>query len=144
MGEGDAVYCQSVLSGQRCDPVLSAVRQGAELPSSSAVLFASCCFCISKTLVPLDACMSCWSPVPRVIPEVLSSRSFDWVSLTSPHPFPHRPSAPPFFRHSLPGVLSSRSFDWVAITSPEAASVFLEAWEEAGKPKVRWRGWLID
>ena len=74
----------------------------------------------------------------------LLSRSFDWVSLTSPHPFPHRPSAPPFFRHSLPGVLSSRSFDWVAITSPEAASVFLEAWEEAGKPKVRGRGGLID
>jgi uroporphyrinogen-III synthase len=39
-------------------------------------------------------------------------------------------------RGKLPGALSSGAFDWVAITSPEAALVFLEAWREAGEPKV--------
>ena len=39
-------------------------------------------------------------------------------------------------RSRLPSVLSGQSFDWVAITSPEAASVFLEAWEQSGEPKV--------
>lgn len=37
----------------------------------------------------------------------------------------------------LPGLLATKAFDWVAVTSPEAAAVFLEAWEEAGKPFVR-------
>lgn len=40
-------------------------------------------------------------------------------------------------RAALPGVLAAGQFDWVAVTSPEAASVFLEGWEAAGKPKVR-------
>ncbi len=39
-------------------------------------------------------------------------------------------------RQRLPSVLSGQAYDWVAITSPEAASVFLEAWHEAGKPEV--------
>ena len=41
-----------------------------------------------------------------------------------------------FRRQHLPRVLKEDSFDWVAITSPEAASVFLDAWSEAGKPKA--------
>ncbi|GAX79037.1 hypothetical protein CEUSTIGMA_g6477.t1 [Chlamydomonas eustigma] len=40
-------------------------------------------------------------------------------------------------RHLLPAALQSSAYDWVAITSPEAATVFLEAWNEAGKPNVR-------
>ena len=40
-------------------------------------------------------------------------------------------------RKSLPSILGSQTFDWITVTSPEAASVFIEAWEEAGKPSVR-------
>jgi hypothetical protein len=40
-------------------------------------------------------------------------------------------------RHLLPKALKSSAYDWVAISSPEAATVFLEAWNEAGKPNVR-------
>lgn len=40
-------------------------------------------------------------------------------------------------RQKLPEVLKTSSYDWVAITSPEAAAVLLEAWEQAGKPKMR-------
>jgi hypothetical protein len=43
---------------------------------------------------------------------------------------------PPACRQQLPEVLKASSYDWVAITSPEAAAVLLEAWEQAGKPKV--------
>ncbi|CAN0922237.1 Uroporphyrinogen-III synthase, chloroplastic [Linum grandiflorum] len=34
-------------------------------------------------------------------------------------------------------VLRDVTFDWIVITSPEAGSVFLEAWKEAGTPKVK-------
>ncbi|EFJ40450.1 hypothetical protein VOLCADRAFT_69473, partial [Volvox carteri f. nagariensis] len=39
----------------------------------------------------------------------------------------------------LPGLLATASelYEWVAVTSPEAAAVFLEGWEQAGKPRVR-------
>eukprot|EP00798_Chlamydomonas_sp_ICE-L_P022765 gene22765-29933_t len=37
----------------------------------------------------------------------------------------------------LPSFLSSKLYDWVVVTSPEAAAVFLEAWDKAGKPEVR-------
>lgn len=37
----------------------------------------------------------------------------------------------------LPQLLQEESFDWVCITSPEAASVFVDGWEKAGKPSVR-------
>lgn len=37
----------------------------------------------------------------------------------------------------LPVVLSTETFDWICLTSPESASVFLEGWKEAHKPKVR-------
>eukprot|EP00197_Chlamydomonas_leiostraca_P010590 CAMPEP_0202867360 /NCGR_PEP_ID=MMETSP1391-20130828/9267_1 /ASSEMBLY_ACC=CAM_ASM_000867 /TAXON_ID=1034604 /ORGANISM="Chlamydomonas leiostraca, Strain SAG 11-49" /LENGTH=287 /DNA_ID=CAMNT_0049547399 /DNA_START=64 /DNA_END=927 /DNA_ORIENTATION=- len=37
----------------------------------------------------------------------------------------------------LPDALKAGGFDWVAVTSPEAAAVFLEGWEAAGKPQVR-------
>eukprot|EP00955_Chlamydomonas_euryale_P067027 359718-Chlamydomonas_euryale.AAC.11 len=40
-------------------------------------------------------------------------------------------------RRALPDALTSGGFDWVAVTSPEAATVFLDAWEEAGQPDVR-------
>ncbi|GLI66857.1 hypothetical protein VaNZ11_010844 [Volvox africanus] len=42
-------------------------------------------------------------------------------------------------RALLPSLLSeaAEQYDWVTITSPEAAAVFLEGWEQAGKPKVR-------
>jgi len=36
---------------------------------------------------------------------------------------------------SLPSVLTREKWDWVCITSPEAAKVFLEGYEKAGKPK---------
>jgi uroporphyrinogen-III synthase len=39
-------------------------------------------------------------------------------------------------RGKVPGALRSGMYDWITVTSPEAASVFLEAWHEAGKPKV--------
>jgi uroporphyrinogen-III synthase len=39
-------------------------------------------------------------------------------------------------RGQLPEALQQGGFDWVTVTSPEAASVFLEAWEQAGRPKV--------
>ncbi|XP_006830088.2 uroporphyrinogen-III synthase, chloroplastic [Amborella trichopoda] len=37
----------------------------------------------------------------------------------------------------LSSMLSDNTFDWVIITSPEAGSVFLDAWREAGYPKVQ-------
>ncbi|PRW50787.1 Uroporphyrinogen-III chloroplastic isoform B [Chlorella sorokiniana] len=42
-------------------------------------------------------------------------------------------------RDRLPQILAERAaeFDWVCITSPEAASVFLEGWNAAGRPAVR-------
>ncbi|GIL92407.1 hypothetical protein Vretimale_6475 [Volvox reticuliferus] len=42
-------------------------------------------------------------------------------------------------RDRLPSLLSAAAeqYDWVTITSPEAAAVFLEGWDQAGKPKVR-------
>ncbi|KAG2488513.1 hypothetical protein HYH03_013016 [Edaphochlamys debaryana] len=42
-------------------------------------------------------------------------------------------------RSKLPELLRKAPghYDWVAITSPEAASVFLEGWQAAGKPAVR-------
>lgn len=40
-------------------------------------------------------------------------------------------------RARLPAVIKQGGYDWVAITSPEAASVFLDAWQEAGQPRVR-------
>ncbi|KXZ49584.1 hypothetical protein GPECTOR_20g440 [Gonium pectorale] len=42
-------------------------------------------------------------------------------------------------RAALPDVLRRHAdqYDWVVVTSPEAASVFLEAWEQAGRPKLR-------
>ncbi|PIN19099.1 Uroporphyrinogen-III synthase [Handroanthus impetiginosus] len=50
----------------------------------------------------------------------------------------------PLIQHSrlpdfdkLSSVLSSTSFDWIIITSPEAGVVFLDAWKNAGTPKVR-------
>lgn len=41
-------------------------------------------------------------------------------------------------RAQLPEVLrtAAKEYDYVAVTSPEAATVFLEAWEAAGKPQV--------
>lgn len=36
----------------------------------------------------------------------------------------------------LSHVLQTEEFDWVCITSPEAASVFIQGWELAGKPDV--------
>lgn len=39
-------------------------------------------------------------------------------------------------RDRLPGLLRDESWDWVAVTSPEAAAVFLEGWEAAGRPQV--------
>lgn len=36
---------------------------------------------------------------------------------------------------SLPSVLTREKWDWVCVTSPEAAKVFLEGYEKAGKPK---------
>ena len=36
---------------------------------------------------------------------------------------------------TLPSVLGRENWDWVCVTSPEAAKVFLEAYEKAGKPK---------
>jgi uroporphyrinogen-III synthase len=45
-------------------------------------------------------------------------------------------------RAALPGVLREGAFDWVTITSPEAATVFVEAWEQAGRPQVRLHAWL--
>lgn len=36
----------------------------------------------------------------------------------------------------LSHVLQMEEFDWVCITSPEAASVFIQGWELAGKPDV--------
>ena len=43
----------------------------------------------------------------------------------------------------LPGVLSERRHDWVALTSPEAARVFLDAWQQAGRPGVGSLGVLL-
>ncbi|KAL6764002.1 uroporphyrinogen-iii synthase [Haematococcus lacustris] len=40
-------------------------------------------------------------------------------------------------RATLPALLREGQHDWVAVTSPEAAAVFLEAWEAAGRPQVR-------
>lgn len=40
-------------------------------------------------------------------------------------------------RGRLPGLLRDEAWDWVAVTSPEAAAVFLEGWEAAGRPDVR-------
>lgn len=40
-------------------------------------------------------------------------------------------------RDKLPGLLQQGGFDWLAVTSPEAAAVFLEGWEKAGRPEVR-------
>lgn len=37
----------------------------------------------------------------------------------------------------LASTVKQAGWDWVTITSPEAAAVFIEAWEEAGKPSVR-------
>ncbi|RZC45624.1 hypothetical protein C5167_038577 [Papaver somniferum] len=37
----------------------------------------------------------------------------------------------------LTTVLRGTSFDWIVITSPEAGLVFLNAWKEAGSPKVQ-------
>jgi len=37
----------------------------------------------------------------------------------------------------LPIVLATEKFDWICLTSPESASVFLEGWKAANKPKVR-------
>ncbi|GAQ79840.1 uroporphyrinogen III synthase [Klebsormidium nitens] len=39
--------------------------------------------------------------------------------------------------HRLPQVLKEETWDWIIITSPEAATVFLEGWRAAGRPKVR-------
>lgn len=39
-------------------------------------------------------------------------------------------------RRRLPEALVAGGFDWVAVTSPEAAAVFSEGWEAAGKPQV--------
>ncbi|KAG2437462.1 hypothetical protein HXX76_006112 [Chlamydomonas incerta] len=42
-------------------------------------------------------------------------------------------------RALLPALLraAAEEYEWVTITSPEAASVFLEGWAAAGKPKLR-------
>ncbi|CAL1396127.1 unnamed protein product [Linum trigynum] len=39
--------------------------------------------------------------------------------------------------NKLSSLLRDVIFDWIIITSPEAGSVFLEAWKEAGTPKVK-------
>ncbi|CAN6465759.1 unnamed protein product [Victoria cruziana] len=39
--------------------------------------------------------------------------------------------------NNLSSVLRDRQFDWIVITSPEAGSVFLDAWQAAGTPKVQ-------
>ncbi|KAF5837730.1 tetrapyrrole biosynthesis, uroporphyrinogen III synthase [Dunaliella salina] len=40
-------------------------------------------------------------------------------------------------RPQLPAAVASGAFDWITITSPEAANVLIEAWSQAGKPKLR-------
>ena len=106
-GVWDALHRQgSTATLRACAECRAAGGRAAILPRGALCVLLFLYIKMRQPLVPQDACMSCCSPVPRVIPEVLSSRSFDWV----------------------------------AITSPEAASVFLEAWEEAGKPKVMGRG----
>eukprot|EP00951_Prasinocladus_malaysianus_P015848 scaffold122410_cov54-Prasinocladus_malaysianus.AAC.1 len=40
-------------------------------------------------------------------------------------------------RDKLPILLREEKFDWVVLTSPEAASVFVEGWESAGRPAIR-------
>lgn len=37
----------------------------------------------------------------------------------------------------LTTLLKSQNFDWVTLTSPQATRVFLQAWEDAGRPSVR-------
>ncbi|CAI0465252.1 unnamed protein product [Linum tenue] len=39
--------------------------------------------------------------------------------------------------NKLSSLLRDVIFDWIIITSPEAGSVFLEAWKEAGTPKIK-------
>ena len=39
-------------------------------------------------------------------------------------------------QESLPGHLEGSSFDWVVLTSPEAARVFVDGWQLAGRPGV--------
>ncbi len=46
-------------------------------------------------------------------------------------------ATPPTGRDKLPGLLQEGGFDWLAVTSPEAAAVFLEGWNKAGRPEVR-------
>mmetsp|Transcript_25433 Transcript_25433/g.55287 ORF Transcript_25433/g.55287 Transcript_25433/m.55287 type:complete len:373 (-) Transcript_25433:473-1591(-) len=42
--------------------------------------------------------------------------------------------APGKDRHKLGSTLEAKDFDWVIVTSPEGAKVFVEGWQEAGKP----------
>ncbi len=66
---------------------------------------------------------------PNQVPQFLPGAHC--LSVTCPHPGAHPPN-----RAKLPEALRAGTHDWVAITSPEAASVFLEAWREAGRPDV--------
>ena len=45
-------------------------------------------------------------------------------------------TAPGPDQERLPGDLEGSSFDWVVLTSPEAARVFVDGWQLAGRPGV--------
>ena len=40
-------------------------------------------------------------------------------------------------RASLPAAIKEGAYDWITVTSPEAATVFIDAWREAGSPAVQ-------
>ena len=46
-------------------------------------------------------------------------------------------TAPGPDQERLPGQLEGSSYDWVVLTSPEAARVFVDGWQLAGRPQVR-------
>ena len=46
-------------------------------------------------------------------------------------------TAPGPDQERLPGQLEGSNFDWVVLTSPEAARVFVDGWQLAGRPQVR-------
>ena len=48
-------------------------------------------------------------------------------------------TAPGPDQERLPGQLEDSTFDWVVLTSPEAARVFVDGWQLAGRPQVRKR-----
>ena len=45
-------------------------------------------------------------------------------------------TAPGPHQELLPGHLERSSFDWLELTSPEAARVFVDGWQLAGRPGV--------